>query len=355
MVLRLGFLAAEVAGAVMLGLALSASPPGAAPAVYTTSSSCAGCAVSLKSVQVEPRANGLLFVVRGTFPGSVAKLASSVRLQADGLDAVLEPKGGRIELAGATLYGQPVVPHTVAAGIEHGVFLLFVHNGVLTTPVQFAVGTWNGSRYTSRLPTTGSLLWSGGRTLAHDPSGSITTAGTTAPEELVTGMADSCVAIPSGTVPAVLKIGAVSSGNRTDPRRHLPVNWAGLTYATPLAAGFGGQAPFSAAVFVDQPDRALPKTGLAIDRLGQLQFWAIWNGTQLYKAVREWNGRSWTTLVDDAADPMTLDMSEKGVTFYWPGLRPGDRVGALIAVDGGCAADGLAAGRASVVASGLQP
>jgi len=356
-VVRVLLIAVELVGGVLLGMALNSSaspPPPAESAVYATTNPCLTCQVILGTVQVEQRDNGVLFVVRGRLPSSLAGLTSAIRLQADGLDVVLSPAHGTVVLSHAVLNGRPLDPSMIAAGIQDDALLLFVRQGVLTQPVQFALGTWNGSIYASRLPTSGTLVWSA-QGLAHDTnsaasSSTSSTPSTSAAETAVTSMADTCASIPSGQAPAALAIGAIASGNRTDPRRLVPVNWVGLTYATPLPGqGFRAQPPYSATIVIDEPGKQLPRTGPAIDRLGELQFWAIWNGTQLAKAVREWNGSNWTTLVDAAADPMTLDMSSTGVTFYWPGLRAGDRAAAVIAVDGGCSAYGLsAAGRATV-------
>jgi hypothetical protein len=356
LIVQVGLLVVEAVGAVLLGLALNPSPSSGSAqstsASYTAPAPCSGCAVSLQSVEVQQRANGTLFVVKGTLPKAPDELGTSVKIEAQGLDAVLRPQGDGFALSHATFDGQPMVAGTIAAAIQNGALLLFVRNGVLTTPTQFALGTWNGSAYVSRLPQTGTLVWTPGSALSHGPAAVPTPS---ADENLVTGMAHSCPTIPFGTTPADLALGDLSSGNATDPRRMVPVNFVGVSYAKPLPLGFRSEPPFSAAIVVEQQGSSLPAGGLAVDRMGQVQLWAVWDGTNLHKALRQWNGSGWSTLVDASANDLTLDMSSNGVTFFWPGLKPGEHAAALLAVDGGCAAAGISsAGHASTALIGLS-
>ena len=71
------------------------------------------------------------------------------------------------------------------------------------------------------------------------------------------------------------------------------------------------------------------------------RWWAWWDGTNLHKAVRRWDGGSWTVAVDGAADALTLVIGRDGVAFFLDEIRVGWTAGAVTATGGGCRASGF--------------
>jgi hypothetical protein len=329
-------------GTGLLGASLRGGGGGVTPAVYTVRAPCASCAASLSSVQVQSRPDGDLFIARGRLPTTASSLRTSVRLQADGLDVTLRPDGaGGFALAQATLDGAPAVAGTVSAGVQDGAFLVMVRSGVLSHPVRFAMGTWNGSRYTSRIPARGSLLWKGAGRPSQSPTAPGSAPGDSASAWAVTALADSCPQIPFGAVPDPLTLGTLSSGRSADPRSQAVTPSVALRYAAPLVQSFKTQGPFAVVVAIATPGIPTDRGGVPVDRLGSTQLWAVWDGTTLAKAVRHFDGHQWTTLENAAAEPLTIEVNPTGVQFWWPTLRPSELAGAVLAVHGACAATGL--------------
>jgi hypothetical protein len=190
------------------------------------------------------------------------------------------------------------------------------------------------------------------------PSAVPTTAApttTTIPALDVTALAATCESIPQGTVDPKLTIAQLGSGHSPDSRSGVPTDWVGVGYATEMTDSFRTLAPFSVTVAVDDPAVAppAPAGGPLIDTLGQLQLWAVWDGANLHKVVRHWDGTAWSTLVDEAAEPLTLEMATTGVFLFWPDLAPGTKMAGIVAQSGACAQVGLA-NRPTVDVTGVE-
>ena len=338
----------HLAGGALLGYYLwtRTEPTAAAPepAVYTELQPCPGCppAVTLKSAEVQSRAGSTLFVFRGTWPSSLAGLSSDLRLVANDVDLVMHPDANGVLTLVRAKQGASTLPdHTVGAGLQPGAFLVDVRGAVLHAPVQFEFGLWDGARYVNRLPLAGQLSWAGGRAVAP-------VAGQTAPpRNPVTAVADPCTAVPTGTVAPQLEIASLLSGRTTDPRKNAARQTVAVRLATPMpAGGFRTLPPFSITVALSGPAGGLttPKAGPVIDQAGAVQLWAVWDGTNLHKGVRRWDGGRWEMAVDAAADQLTLAVGQTDIVFWLDDIKPGWTMGSVAASATGCRATGLDAG-----------
>ncbi len=102
--------------------------------------------------------------------------------------------------------------------------------------------------------------------------------------------------------------------------------------------GFRALPPFSVAMLIDDPSLAPPTVDPPVDRLGQLQLWILWDGTNLHKSVRTWDGTAWTTRVDAEAEPLTIQIGDTGAAFWFPDVHPGENMAGLIAMPNVCEA-----------------
>ena len=178
-----------------------------------------------------------------------------------------------------------------------------------------------------------------------------------APTFDVTSLAATCATIPQGSVDAKLAPSQLGSGHQPDARSNVPTDWVGVAYAAEMTDSFRTLAPFTVMIAIDDPAAAAPApiSGAVIDTLGQLQLWAAWDGANLHKSVRQWDGTAWTTLVDDEAEPLTLEMATVGVFFFWPDLVPGTKQAVVIAQAGACTQLGLGAdNRPTVDITGVE-
>jgi hypothetical protein len=77
------------------------------------------------------------------------------------------------------------------------------------------------------------------------------------------------------------------------------------------------------------------------DRMGSIQFWMFWDGSQLHKGLRRWNGSTWAVSVDDAASSLTGELRTHSAAFHSGDVRPGTTFAVVTADSTGCAALGL--------------
>jgi hypothetical protein len=127
---------------------------------YVERTACESCPVAIESVEVQERQGSTLFVFQGDWPASIAEVPADVRLEANDFEVVLRPnaEAEAFEIAEGSAAASP---DTVAAGIVDGSLLVNLADGVVSTPVDFVFGLWDGQEFTARLPRSGELTWNG--------------------------------------------------------------------------------------------------------------------------------------------------------------------------------------------------
>jgi hypothetical protein len=181
------------------------------------------------------------------------------------------------------------------------------------------------------------------------PSTTSTSSTTTTPAPDETALAGACAAVPSGSVPAFLRITAVRALlPADDPRTHVQ---ARQVQGDTSASAVGTTTPYTVIAVIQSS--AAPASGQRrpIDNIGTVQLVLSFDGTTKHKAVRTFQDGHWTARADTAADDLTFVVAAKTITFFWTGLHRGDRVGMITAADSGCGAGGLTADGAPILIS----
>ena len=371
-------LAAQLLGSVLIGVvvgrtilphdtAVAASPP-----VFTEPAACADCPADAapQSVEVQRRQGSVLFAVGGRWPATVDALHTGVRLVTDDLDVVLVPHGGgnAFELRRALRGGAALPAGSVAAGIQSGVLLVSVRDTLLTTPVHFAVGLWDGQTFHGRLPGAGLLTWDGqgaphgGAASTPAPPATARPSPTATPSAPATptpslqlaptpsvpvdllGFASACTGTSSGSVPPYLEIASVRGGRGVDPRTGVVETFVAVTTRSAIPAG--PLPPFTVTIAIQPPGQAaIPAPGgsrRSIDATGTTQLYDFWDGVHGLKGIRTRTGTGpWTLVQGSAASALTVSLGTDTVAFYFSGFATGDRIVAITADAGGCRISGL--------------
>lgn len=356
--------------AVMYAVQQAAASASVPPAF--AAGACADCppGVALERVQVQAREGSILFAVGGTLPATVAELPADVRLEANDVEIVLRPGVGGFHIVTATKGGAPIPAGSLAAGIADGHLVVDVGDNVLSPPVNFAIGLWDGAAYRGRVPAAGLLAWTGSGapqaattvTAAPPVAASPTAAPTataapatgapvsappagaspTAPRRVnVTVFGASCRDLAEGALPAELVPTGVATGVDPDPRSGVATRWISTAFAGTLPSDPTRIEAFSVTVIVQRPGSADGSGRRLVDGAGSIQLWAYWDGGAMHKATRTWNGSEWVLRTGEEAEPLTVTLRTRSLAVFWDGLRPGDRYGALVAASGGCRAAGL--------------
>jgi hypothetical protein len=369
----------QVVGSTLVGFAMGqlvsatvlAQPAPAVPRYVVERLGCDACpaGVRFRAATVEAHQGSTLFSIDGTWPASVEALPADLRLVANDVELVFHPVKDGLEIAKAVKGAVPLPQNAVAVALREGSFLLNVADPSLASPVRFEFGLWKEGAYLGRLPDAGLLEWSGRgapRLVGVAPAPTtkvidLASAGTTvasaapaaappasavpasAPPVDVTALAGACAQLTTGDVAAYLRVERVGSGTDPDPRTQAPTRWVGLATAEDLP-GADARPAFTQIAVVQRAGRA-PGTGArAIDRVGDVQLWAYWDGKALHKALRVYESGSWRISTDAAADTLTLVLQTRGVAWFWGGLGAGDRFGFVSASAAGCRAVALDGG-----------
>jgi hypothetical protein len=154
----------------------------------------------------------------------------------------------------------------------------------------------------------------------------------------LTPLAERCQSVPSGTLATYLQPATLIHGTEPDPRTHasLPV----------VRSTFDAEIPperpsFSITAVIQAPGQGSGAGGTPIDRMGSLQLWVFWDGSQAHKGVRRWNGKAWTMATDDAAPSLTIELQKHSVAFHSADIQGGSTFAFVTADAGGCGALGL--------------
>lgn len=328
-----------------IGAGVHAPPaPTVTTAAYTSTGACSGCPAGtrLTSVEVQARQSSTLFVLRGRWPKSIDTLGVDVCLDVDDLRIGLKPHGseGVFETTVSTA-SQPVttppLAQAVATSLQGDALLIDLRPSVQpAAPLVFDVALCGSNGVTmQRLPASGELRWSGSG--APKPVAMTIQASPSSPDP--TALPGACGGAPSGSVPAFLQMTGSSSAVQTDPRTGIATQEVTATLA---ASPVSLPVPFSiAATVLPQGTASVFGGTRVIDRTGTEQLYAFYDGQHLHKALRTFAGGTWTTLVDSAANAMTIDLTPSSASFFWSGMHPGDRVGFIAAGSAGCSTLGL--------------
>lgn len=162
------------------------------------------------------------------------------------------------------------------------------------------------------------------------------------PRHALLALADGCDGFKGSLAPG-LTPRQVVMGSGSDPRSGDTLPVASVSMAADM--GSSGKildsAPFSVTVALLAPGAEPGRGALLADRIGAVQLWAFWDGDDLHKAVRTWDGSRWGMAADDDAGDLTAVGGRRAMSFYWAGLGDGARYGAFVATAAGCAAEGL--------------
>lgn len=170
------------------------------------------------------------------------------------------------------------------------------------------------------------------------PPSSVATVG---PLPTLFAPAESCSAIPTGQVPASLSITSTASGIGTDPATGFGTPYVSITLASPVRQS----TPSLALITAVLPYSATaPTSGSPIDRAGQVQLVAGWEGGDWYGGLRSWSAPAWSSLSDPSSAPVDVTQNGDVVTVYWNGLTNGDKYGVVLATSAGCTALDLSGG-----------
>jgi hypothetical protein len=336
------------AAGVVAGANVHGTSQSVASNAYAESNPCNGCPAGtrLDSVEVQARQGSTLLILQGAWPSSIDQFHASICLNANGVPLQLKPHGSRNlfepTVGGAAASSSTAVAQGVATGLQGTALLIDLRGAAQpSVPVVFDVALCNGGAALQRLPHSGELTWNGsgpprpGGTAPPTPSPTPSLVeGPPAP-----GVANTCAALPSGTVPPYLQMTGWTSGIQTDPATH-----ASEESVTVMLAGspVGVPAPF-AIVAVIFPANATQSPAFAsplIDNIGTVQLYAWSDGQKRHKALRTFQGGTWTT--DDNPSTMHFALASAGTAkLFWTGMHPGDRFGFVSAAPTGCSAAAL--------------
>lgn len=162
---RLRFVAAVALlgiGGFLVAYGLFSGGDSSAPAsrTYVERTACEGCPLAIDSAEVQERQGSTLFVFQGDWPASIADVPADVRLEANDFEVVLRPNA-ETDAFEITEGSTAASPDTVAAGIVDGSLLVNLADGLVSAPVDFVFGLWDGDDFTARLPRSGTLTWDG--------------------------------------------------------------------------------------------------------------------------------------------------------------------------------------------------
>ncbi|MGB2940937.1 MAG: hypothetical protein WBD38_11640 [Candidatus Dormiibacterota bacterium] len=184
-------------------------------------------------------------------------------------------------------------------------------------------------------------------TQATSPVASSTPAGRASPSPAgpaptpsldLTGLAHRCASIPTGTVAAYLQPATLIHGTEPDPRtgQNLPVLRTTIDAEVPAT-----RPAFSIAAAVQESGKSAGGGAQPVDRMGSLQLWMYWDGTQLHKGVRRWTGSSWAMAVDGDATSLTIELRTHSAAFHSGDVKTGATFAVVTADSGGCTALGV--------------
>ena len=211
---------------------------------------------------------------------------------------------------------------------------------VVTLAAPFGVGyliTHSGSSSTSSAQPTPTS----GATTSTAPA----TTTTTQPASILTRLAASCTAVPTGSPAPFLVVGKVGTGTDPDPRTSVPTRWVGIGFAQSIGPTVRTATQYSITAVLLPSGTTASTKGAPIDRAGSLQLWIFWDGSSFHKGIRTWDGKAWHMAdeTDHASDALTIQVQTTGAAFYWAGLQPGERYGFVTADAGGCSSGALGA------------
>ncbi|MFN2569668.1 MAG: hypothetical protein ABR564_08740 [Candidatus Dormibacteria bacterium] len=367
-------------GGTLLGFsahrAAVAGDPAPVIPVQARTPGCADCpdGIRLASTEVQPRAGGDLFIFRGTWPVSPDEGLTDLRLAAGELNVVLRPRRDPrgFQVVSATRADQAVPVEQIAVGLRPGALLIQVPRAAVPRPLQFEFGVWKGGAYAGRIPPAGSLVWDGRgapRPLpgaVPNPSGSPAPAASppaaatpaspspgrpASPQPSpspgaaaldLTKLSARCPALKTGKLPDDITPVNIVAGTVPDLVTSAPAHYVGVYFSR---GGFGadlaGRQPFSVTVTV-QRGAGAGVGSHAIDRVGNIQLWAYWDGRALHRGSRAFAAGAWTMRQDDAAtDLPSVEVRHNGLVFYWNGGRPGDQLGTVASDGRGCSSFGI--------------